>query len=115
MVAVTPENAGQPQQQGELSASQLARGFTLLGITTFLATIMINIPQTISPNFFRDEIGMDGALNGYLIAIREVPGFLLIFVSAILLRRGLANATSIALAVAGVGYLLFAGVNHSPA
>ncbi|MBL8128964.1 MAG: hypothetical protein JNM64_15100, partial [Chloroflexia bacterium] len=111
MVAVTPENAGQPQQHGELSASQLARGFTLLGITTFLATIMINIPQTISPNFFRDEIGMDGALNGYLIAIRELPGFLLIFVSAVLLRRGLANATSIALAVAGVGYLLFAGVN----
>jgi hypothetical protein len=111
VVAVTPENAGQPQQQGELSASQLARGFTLLGITTFLATIMINIPQTISPNFFRDEIGMDGALNGYLIAIRELPGFLLIFVSAILLRRGLANATAIALAVAGVGYLLFAGVN----
>lgn len=111
MVAVTSEDSGQPQQQGELSASQLARGFTLLGITTFLATIMINIPQTISPNFFRDEIGMDGALNGYLIAIRELPGFLLIFVSAILLRRGLANATAIALAVAGVGYLLFAGVN----
>jgi hypothetical protein len=111
VVAVTSEDSGQPQQQGELSASQLARGFTLLGITTFLATIMINIPQTISPNFFRDEIGMDGALNGYLIAIRELPGFLLIFVSAILLRRGLANATAIALAVAGVGYLLFAGVN----
>ena len=111
MVAVTPENTGQPQEHGELSASQLARGFTLLGITTFLATIMINIPQTISPNFFRDEIGMDGALNGYLIAIRELPGFLLIFVSAILLRRGLANATAIALAVAGVGYILFAGVN----
>ena len=56
VVAVTPENTGQPQQQGELTAAQLARGFTLLGITTFLATIMINIPQTISPNFFRDEI-----------------------------------------------------------
>lgn len=111
VVAVTPENTGQPQPQGELTASQLARGFTLLGITTLLATIMINIPQTISPNFFRDEIGMNGALNGYLIAIRELPGFLLIFVSAILLRQGLARATSIALAVAGVGYILFAGVN----
>ena len=41
---------------------------------------------------------MDGALNGYLIAIREVPGFLLIFVAAILLRHGLALATVIALA-----------------
>jgi MFS family permease len=94
-----------------LSADQLARGFTLLTITTFLAAIVINIPQTISPNFFRDEIGMDGALNGYLIAIREVPGFLLIFVAAILLRQGLARATAIALAVAGIGYFLFAGAN----
>ena len=92
-----------------LSPEQLARGFTLLAATTFLASIVINIPQTISPNFFRDEIGMDGALNGYLIAIREVPGFLLIFVAALLLRQGLARATTIALAVAGVGYLLFAG------
>jgi MFS family permease len=82
---------------------------TLLAITTFLAYIVINIPQTISPNFFRDEIGMDGALNGYLIAIRELPGFLLIFVAAFLLRRGLAWATFIALTIAGIGYILFAG------
>jgi hypothetical protein len=54
---------------------------------------------------------MGGALNGYLIAIREVPGFLLIFVAAILLRQGLARATAIALVVAGVGYMLFAGAS----
>ncbi|MBA3413660.1 MAG: hypothetical protein H0U10_00340, partial [Chloroflexia bacterium] len=94
-----------------LSPEELRRGSTLLAITTFLALIVINIPQTISPNFFRDEIGMGGALNGYLIAIREVPGFLLIFVAAILLRQGLARATAIALVVAGVGYMLFAGAN----
>ncbi len=94
---------------GGLSPDQLTRGFTLLAITTFLAMIVINIPQTISPNFFRDEIGMDGALNGYLIAIREVPGFLLIFVAAVLLRRGLAHATAIALVIAGIGYVLMAG------
>src|SRR6187402_1154394 len=96
---------------GGLTAAQRASGFTLLAVTTFLAYIVINIPQTISPNFFRDEIGMDGALNGYLIAIREVPGFLLIFVAAFLLRFGLAWATAIALTVAGVGYVLFAGAN----
>src|SRR5215208_5132028 len=102
-VATDPE-----REEGELSPDQLKRGFTLLAITTFFAYIVINIPLTISPNFFRDEIGMDGALNGYLIAIREVPGFLLIFVSAILLRRGLAHATGISLIIAGVGYTLFA-------
>lgn len=110
VVAVTSEDTDQ-HTRGELTPAELAKGFTLLGITTFLATIMINIPQTISPNFFRDEIGMDGALNGYLIAIRELPGFLLIFVAAILLRQGLARATAIALAIAGVGYVMFAGAN----
>ena len=101
----------QAEAPSGLSPEQLKRGYTLLAITTFLALIVINIPQTISPNFFRDEIGMGGALNGYLIAIREVPGFLLIFVAAILLRQGLARATAIALVVAGVGYMLFAGAN----
>jgi hypothetical protein len=98
-------------EEGGLAPDQLKRGFTLLAITTFFAYIVINIPLTISPNFFRDEIGMDGALNGYLIAIREVPGFLLIFVAALLLRHGLALATAIALSIAGVGYFLFAGAH----
>ena len=109
MTKATTEPTETPSASGGLTAAQRARGFTLLTITTFLAYIVINIPQTISPNFFRDEIGMDGALNGYLIAIREVPGFLLIFVAALLLRLGLARATAVALAVAGVGYVLFAG------
>ena len=75
---------------------------TLLAITTFLAYIVINIPQTISPNFFRDEIGMDGALNGYLIAIREIPGFLLIFVAAFCCGSGWPARPRLSLAVAGV-------------
>ncbi len=111
MAAKAGEEFAVEQGERELSPGQLARGFTILAITTFLAMIVINIPQTISPNFFRDEIGMGGALNGYLIAIREVPGFLLIFVAAILLRQGLARATAIALVIAGLGYILFAGAN----
>ncbi|MFN8594504.1 MAG: MFS transporter [Thermomicrobiales bacterium] len=107
-VTASVAETGADRDRGNLSPEQLQRGFTLLAITTFLAYIVINIPQTISPNFFRDEIGMDGSLNGYLVAIREIPGFLLIFVAAFLLRNGLARATTIALAVAGVGYLLFA-------
>ncbi|MCC6314006.1 MAG: MFS transporter [Thermomicrobiales bacterium] len=94
-----------------MSGEQIKRGFTLLAIATFAAQMVIYIPQAISPNFFRDVIGMDGALNGYLVAIREVPGFLLIFVAALLLRQGLARAASISLIVAGIGYILFAGAN----
>jgi hypothetical protein len=92
----------------ELSPIELARGYKLLAITMFSMMLAMSLAESIQPNFFREEIGMNGALNGYLIAIREVPGFLLIFVSAILLRRGLAHATGISLIIAGIGYTLFA-------
>ncbi len=86
----------------------MATGFVLLAITTFATTISMQTTQAIQPNFLRDVIGMDGAQNGYLIAIRELPGFLLIFVAAILLRLGLARATALSLVIMGVGYSLMA-------
>ena len=91
-----------------LDDAQLKRGFLLLAITTFSMAIAMNISQAIQPNFFREVIGMDGGQNGYLIAIREVPGFLLIFVSAFMLRLGMSRATALSLFVAGVGFALFA-------
>ena len=81
----------------------------------FAATIALNIAQAIGPNFMREELGMDGAQNGYLIAIREIPGFLLIFVAAALLKLGMARATAFSLFTMGVGYALYAwtGSFHS--
>lgn len=93
---------------GELSSAQIDRGFFLLALTSFVFYIGFQIVQAIQPNFFRDVIGMNGAQNGYLIAIRELPGFLLIFVAAFLMRHGLARATSLSLLVMGIGYCLFA-------
>ena len=97
-----------PADGPELGPDQLRAGLLLLAITTFVATFALNASQAISPNYFRDVIGMDGAQNGYLIAIREVPGFLLIFVAAILLRLGMARATALSLLIMGVGYSLYA-------
>lgn len=93
---------------GELTPAQADRGFFLLALTSFVFYIGFQIVQAIQPNFFRDVLGMDGAQNGYLIAIRELPGFLLIFVAAFLLRLGLARATSLSLLIMGIGYCLFA-------
>lgn len=90
-----------------LNDAQLKRGFLLLALTTFAMAIAMNISQAIQPNFFREVIGMDGGQNGYLIAIREIPGFLLIFVSAFMLRLGMSKATAASLFVAGVGFALF--------
>ncbi len=116
-VSATPGTtaaAEQPAGERGLTAGQLRLGLTLLAVTTFAATISLNVVQTISPNYFRDEIGMDGALNGYLIAIRELPGFLLIFVAALLLRLGMARATALSLAIMGVGYAFYASAGSFP-
>ena len=92
----------------ELNPAELARGLRLLAITMFAMMMSMSLAESIQPNFFREEIGMNGSLNGYLIAIREVPGFLLIIVAAVLLRLGLARATGISLIIAGIGYTVFA-------
>src|SRR4051812_43509705 len=92
----------------DLSTAERDRGLQLLAITMFSMTMGMNLFESIAPNFFREEIGMNGALNGYLISIRELPGFLLIFVAAVLLRKGLAMATGISLIIAGIGYACFA-------
>ena len=91
-----------------LSRDQLHFGFKVLAITTFCMTLALSSFDSIQANFFRDSLGMDGELNGYLIAIREVPGFLLIFIAALMLRRGLSIATATSIFIAGVGFSLFA-------
>jgi MFS family permease len=97
---------------GGLTHAQVMRAILLLSITSFCFQVTMNVTESIKPNFFRDVLGMDGALNGYLVAIRELPGFLLIFVAAALLRLGMARATSVSLLIAGIGFASFA-LSHS--
>lgn len=104
MAAIT---AAIESQQETLTREQLKFGFKVLAITTFCMTLALSSFDSIQANFFRDSLGMDGELNGYLIAIREVPGFLLIFIAALLLRQGLARATAVSIFIAGVGFALF--------
>lgn len=87
---------------------QLRKGFLALVVTAFAVSLSMGLNNAISPNFFREEIGMDGSQNGYLVAFRELPGFLLAFVAALLLRLGMARATGLALLIMGIGYASFA-------
>jgi MFS family permease len=107
----TVELTAESVRDDSLSRDQVEYGFRLLAITTFCMTLALSLFDSIQASFFRDSLGMDGQQNGYLIAIREVPGFLLIFISAVMLRKGLAKATAISLLVAGVGFSLFAFVH----
>ncbi|HYI14638.1 MAG TPA: hypothetical protein VEX37_04565, partial [Thermomicrobiales bacterium] len=91
----------------DLSDKELRRGFIVLALTAFAVSLSMGVQQSISPSFFRETIGMDGAQNGYLVAFRELPGFLLAFVAALLLRLGMARATGLALLIMGIGYASF--------
>lgn len=108
MSATGEATEGAEQSTNSLAPAELARGFTLLAAATFTATMALQAAQAIGPNFLRQELGMDGAQNGYLIAIRELPGFLLIFVAAALLKLGMARAAAVSLAIMGIGYALYA-------
>jgi MFS family permease len=92
----------------DLTDRQLRRGFIILAITAFSVSLSMGLNQSITPNFYREEIGIDGSQNAYVVAFRELPGFLLAFVAALLLRLGMARATALALLIMGIGYASFA-------
>lgn len=108
MAATATADASSAETGPSLDPAALKSGFARLAVTAFAVTLALNVFQAIAPNFFRDELGMGGAENGYLIAIRELPGFLLIFVAAVLLRLGLARAAAISLVAMGIGFAAFA-------
>ncbi|HEV2529074.1 MAG TPA: MFS transporter [Thermomicrobiales bacterium] len=85
----------------------IARGVLLLAIATFAFGFALNAQQNIVSNFFENTLGLNGPQFGYITAIREVPGFLLIFVTALFYRLSLPHLTALALGVLATGYMLF--------
>jgi len=85
----------------------VGRGTLLLGITTFAVGFSMAAQQNIVSNYFEEVIGLEGPEFGYITAIREVPGFLLIFLTALFYRLSLPRLTSGALLLLTVGYGFF--------
>ena len=67
-------------------ATPVGRGFFLVGVATLCFGFALSANQNIVSNFFEDDLGLSGPQFGYITAIREVPGFLLIFVTALFYR-----------------------------
>ncbi len=96
----------------ELSSPAAHRGFFLLAIMTLCFGLAMSIQENIVTNYFEDVLNLQGPQFGYITAIREVPGFLLIFLTAVFYRMSVARLTSMMLIVMGVGYILF-GLSNS--
>ncbi len=83
------------------------RGFLLLAIMTATFGMAMATQQNIVTNYFEDILKLQGPQFGYITAIREVPGFLLIFITALFYRLSIPKLTALALVLLAIGYVLF--------
>lgn len=83
------------------------RAFLILASATAAFGFAMAANQNVVSNFFEDELGLEGPQFGYITAIREIPGFLLIFVTALLFRLSLPHLTALAMVLLAVGYGMF--------
>ena len=90
----------------------VGRGFIMLAAMSALFGFAMNAQQNIVTNYFDSVLGLKGPQFGYITAIREIPGFLLIFLTALFYRVSLQRVTAGALVLLAVGYVLF-GLSNS--
>lgn len=92
-------------------ATPLGRGTVLLAVAAFCVGFAMAAQQNIVSNYFEDELGLQGPQFGYITAIREIPGFLLIFLTAVFYRLSLPRLTCGALLLLTIGYVFFGWSN----
>ena len=83
------------------------RAFLLLAVMAAAFGMAMSSQENIVTNYFEDVIGLEGPQFGYITAIREVPGFLLIFMTALFYKMTIPRLTAMALVLLAVGYVLF--------
>ncbi len=83
----------------------------MLAVMSMTLGFAMNGHNNIVTNYFEEILHFSGPQFGYITAIREVGGFVLIFLTAMLYRISLQKVTAGALVALGVGYALFAQAN----
>jgi MFS family permease len=96
----------------ELWRTPAGRGFFLLAIMSFCFGLAMSAQENIVTNYFEDVLLLEGPQFGYITAIREIPGFLLIFLTAIFYRLSIQRLTALALILLAIGYVFF-GLSNS--
>lgn len=91
----------------EMWRTPAGRGFIMLAVMSAAFGFAVNAHTNIVTNYFNDVLLLSGPQFGYITAIREIGGFVLIFLTALFYRVSLQKLTAGALVVLGVGYALF--------
>lgn len=81
----------------------LGRGYMLLAAMSAAFGLSQFASLAVQTNYFADVLHFTGPQFGYMTAIREIPGFLLIFITALLYRLSQQRLTALALVTLGVG------------
>jgi len=92
------------------------RGLLMIVVATATAGFAMAAQGNIVTNYFEHDLGLNGPEFGYITAIREIPGFLLIFLTALFYRVSLPRLTAGALVLAScfvVSELVIAAVGCS--
>ena len=79
----------------------------MIAVAAFAFGFALNAQQSIVSNYFEKVLKLSGPQFGYITAIREIPGFLLIFMAAALYRVSLPKLSAAALALLAFGYFGF--------
>jgi predicted MFS family arabinose efflux permease len=87
--------------------SPAGRGFIMLAVMSAALGFALNAHSGVVTNFFEEVLKLKGPEFGYITAIREVGGFLLIFLTAVLYRVSLQRLTAGALVLLAAGYILY--------
>jgi len=94
---------GDARRLPEAWRTPLGRGYILLAAMSAAFGLSQFTSQAITTNYFESVLHFTGPQFGYMTAIREVPGFLLIFITALLYRLSQQRLTALALVVLGIG------------
>ena len=84
---------------------------TLLALTVFFASLGQGLQGGVATNFFVQDLGLDGQQILWMAGIREIPGLLLVFLAALLMRLPLSRRAGAALLLMALGFGCYALVH----
>src|SRR3954451_5768331 len=100
------------RQVARMWRTEAGGGVVMLAAMAVVFGLGMNAQQNVVTNYFEGVLHLAGPQLGYINAIREIAGFLLIFLTALFYRVSLQRVTAGALVLLAIGYAFF-GLSHS--
>ena len=90
------------------------RSFVLIAFAVFALSFNQGISESISQNFFRQELGLEGSQMGYYTAAREFMGLIIVLVAAVTVGFAVSKVAAAALFITGLGFAAYSQVYTFP-